>query len=53
MKYLRGFTLIQDMIDRAILYNTQESMEINSTIDFHDVGVYSQEFPYPCFQRDK
>lgn len=50
LKYLRGFIQLQDLVDRAILSVT--SQFTNST-DLSNVGVYTQQFPYPCFERDK
>ena len=50
LKYLRGFQQIQDLIDRSILRITQESL--NSDLDLDEIGVYTQQFPYPCFLRD-
>ena len=38
------------MIDRSILRITQESL--NSDLDLDEIGVYTQQFPYPCFLRD-
>ena len=65
LKYLRGFTQLQDLIDRAFLRlqgenemitQTRKKREIDSnsiTNNIDDIGVYTQEFPYPCFIRDK
>ena len=64
LKYLRGFTQLQDLIDRAFLRlqgenemitQTRKKREIdsNSITNIDDIGVYTQEFPYPCFIRDK
>ncbi|XP_059086217.1 retinal-specific phospholipid-transporting ATPase ABCA4-like [Tigriopus californicus] len=49
LKYVRGFVQLQDLVDRAIL--TTIAQLTNST-DLSDVGVYTQQFPYPCFERD-
>ena len=65
LKYLRGFTQLQDMIDRAFLRLQEENVAMitqtrkkreidsNSITNIDDIGVYTQEFPYPCFIRDK
>ena len=50
LKYLRGFQQIQDLIDRSIMRITQESLD--SDLDLDQIGVYTQQFPYPCFLRD-
>ena len=51
LKYARGFLQLQDIIDRAILKQLQD--DLGSAIDAEDIGVYTQQFPYPCFTRDK
>ena len=65
LKYLRGFTQLQDLIDRAFLRLQEENVAMitqtrkkreidsNSITNIDDIGVYTQEFPYPCFIRDK
>ena len=47
LKYLRGFTEIQDLIDRSFMRLKENSAK------FEEVGVYTQQFPYPCYIRDK
>ena len=42
MRYFWGFVQIQDMLDQAIIQSQGHS----------PVGVYLQQFPYPCFKRD-
>lgn len=44
---------IQDLIDRAILRSTQSSLNPQLNFDIDEIGVYTQEFPYPCFVREK
>ncbi|PFX16944.1 ATP-binding cassette sub-family A member 1 [Stylophora pistillata] len=41
-----GFLYLQDLIDRALM-----NMLLNETIE--EPGVYMQEFPYPCYVKDK
>ena len=59
LKYARGFLQLQDIIDRAILKQLQVAIlkqlqdDLGSAIDAEDIGVYTQQFPYPCFTRDK
>ena len=43
MRYFWGFIQIQDMLDTAI-------MQAHGIVD--NIGVYLQQFPYPCFRRD-
>ncbi|XP_056020266.1 phospholipid-transporting ATPase ABCA1-like isoform X2 [Ostrea edulis] len=45
-KYITyGFAYIQDMIDHAII-NIQTNKQVN-------IGVETQQFPYPCYTRDR
>ncbi|XP_078319655.1 phospholipid-transporting ATPase ABCA1-like isoform X1 [Crassostrea virginica] len=45
-KYITyGFAYIQDMIDHAII-NVQTKKQV-------DIGVETQQFPYPCYTRDR
>ena len=48
--YFGGFLFIQDMIDQALISLIQS----NETRDpeMH-LGIYMQEFPYPCYSRDE
>ena len=41
-----GFLYLQDLIDRALM-----NILLNETIE--EPGVYMQEFPYPCYVKDK
>eukprot|EP00794_Sanderia_malayensis_P008046 gene8046-8908_t len=41
-----GFVYLQDMLDRAI-------MEIITNQTILEPGVYTQQFPYPCYIRDE
>ena len=43
MRYFWGFIQVQDMLDNAIM----EAHQLKDSI-----GVYLQQFPYPCFRRD-
>ena len=43
MRYHWGFVQLQDMIDNAI-------MKLHAVDD--NIGIYLQQFPYPCFRRD-
>ena len=51
LEYLRGFHQIQEAIDRAYLTLVQQNLT-NSSGLFDEVGVFLQEFPYPCFEQD-
>ena len=53
LQYMRGFLQIQDLIDRAILRSSQSSLNSQLNFDIDEIGVYTQEFPYPCFVREK
>jgi hypothetical protein len=61
LQYVRGFLQLQDMIDRAIIRVTEESSSnkrikrqpLKTITNMDDIGVYTQQFPYPCFVRDK
>merc|ERR1719391_21671 len=44
MRYFWGFVQLQDMVDNAII-------EMKTDTDVQD-GVFLQQFPYPCFQRN-
>ncbi|XP_062578503.1 ATP-binding cassette sub-family A member 7-like [Saccostrea cucullata] len=45
-KYITyGFAYIQDMVDHAII-NVQTNKQVS-------VGVETQQFPYPCYTRDR
>eukprot|EP00095_Tigriopus_kingsejongensis_P012211 maker-scaffold927_size80360-snap-gene-0.22 protein:Tk12211 transcript:maker-scaffold927_size80360-snap-gene-0.22-mRNA-1 annotation:"atp-binding cassette" len=50
LQYLRGFVQVQDMVDRAFMRLTAD--RLNASQDLSEVGVYTQQFPYPCFERD-
>lgn len=41
-----GFLYLQDLIDRALM-----KLMLNETVV--EPGVYLQEFPYPCYVKDK
>lgn len=55
LKYASGFLQLQDLIDRAIMRHVQNQLNWQdySGINLEDVGIYTQEFPYPCFIREK
>ena len=40
-----GFVFLQDMIDRAF-------MEIITNKTILEPGIYTQQFPYPCYIKD-
>jgi hypothetical protein len=48
MKYIvYGFSYIQDMVEHAIIReHTGESLD-------EDIGITVQQFPYPCYIKDK
>ncbi len=52
LQYVRGFTQLQDLIDRAIM-RVAAADSSETLLKLVDVGVYTQQFPYPCFIRDK
>ncbi len=50
--YLHGFVQLQDVIDKAIInILTKRSTSEEGIPD--EVGVFTQQQPYPCFTRDK
>lgn len=55
LKYASGFLQLQDLIDRAIMRHAQNQLNWQdyNDIDLENIGVYTQEFPYPCFVREK
>lgn len=53
LKYARGFIQLQDLIDRAIMRLKQKELGLQAKMDIDTVGVYTQQFPYPCFVREK
>lgn len=54
LKYLRGFLQVQDIIDSAIINHNIDKLGIAQEENvISNVGVYTQQQPYPCFQRDK
>ena len=57
LKYLMGFIQLQDMLDRSIInyFSDRERREHSPGDKFatEDIGVYTQEFPYPCYEIDK
>lgn len=50
LQYLRGFLQMQDLVDKAILAYTKETLD--SSFDVDNFGVYTQQQPYPCFEID-
>ena len=51
LRYFHGFIQIQDLIDRSI-FRAMAGEGYNKS-DLESIGVYTQQFPYPCFYRDK
>ncbi len=51
LRYARGFLQIQDLIDKSIMRNMENILGLSSKVD--EIGVYTKEFPYPCFVREK
>ncbi len=65
LKYLHGFIQLQDLIDRAIIGYYSEKLDSLSilpvggrkkraaaTNPVDDIGVYTSDFPYPCYEKD-
>lgn len=57
LKYFMGFVQLQDMLDRSIIkyFADRERREDSpsGTLATESVGVYTQQFPYPCYEEDK
>ncbi|KAL5018720.1 hypothetical protein ScPMuIL_004442 [Solemya velum] len=45
LRYLRGFSQLQDMVERAII-------SLQSGKDVDNPKTYIQQFPFPCHERD-
>ena len=57
LKYLGGFVQLQDMLDRSIIKNFADRERHQDSqsgpLATEGVGVYTQQFPYPCYEEDK
>ena len=49
LQYLRGFLQIQDLIDDSLLDYVKDNLKVK---ELYDSGIYTQEQPYPCYERD-
>ncbi|KAH9638488.1 hypothetical protein HF086_016813 [Spodoptera exigua] len=54
MRYFRGFVQIQDIVDKAIIQLSQDSVprRKRETQEEKEWAVYTQQMPYPCYRRD-
>ena len=57
LKYFMGFVQLQDMLDRSIIKYFADLEGRPDTPSgapaTESVGVYTQQFPYPCYEDDK
>ena len=61
LQYLHGFVQLQDLIDKAVIRVVEGRLGVGSEkerlleedVSLSEVGVYTQQQPYPCFKRDK
>ena len=52
--YFGGFLFLQDIVDRSVIGAVANSASESVLFDpFTYLGVYMQEFPYPCYSYDE